>query len=250
VTPSKGEVLSLLIHAAAKIGKSTLSSTAPRPILVLDAEGSWRFIKIPKIHWDPMKDPIPRHTEDTKWEACIVNVTDWQTIQQVYMWLVTGQHDFQSVVLDSITEMQRRCKQNLVGDRKTEWTDWDDLLRKMDAVIRGYRDLTIMPGPVRCAVFIGETRESQGKWRPYMQGQINVSLPYWVDICGYLYPDYDEDENGGKTKRVNRLWIGSHPQFETGERVQGVLGDCLTNPSIEDMMKKIFAEIERTEVTT
>ena len=245
---SKGEVLSILIHAAAKVGKSTLTSTAPKPILVLDAEGSWRFIKVKKTYWDPMKDTIPRHTDDSEWEACVVNVTDWATIQQVIMWLTQAPHDFQSVVLDSITEMQRRCKQNVVGDRKTEWSDWDDLLRKMDAVIRGYRDLTIMPGPVRCAVFVGETREEGGKWKPYMQGQIKVSLPYWVDINGYLYPDYDEDENGAKTKRVNRLWIGPHPQFETGERVQGVLGDCLTNPNIEEMMKKIFSEVNLMEV--
>ena len=37
--------LSVLIHAAAKVGKSTLSSTAPPPILVLDVEGSWKFIR-------------------------------------------------------------------------------------------------------------------------------------------------------------------------------------------------------------
>lgn len=246
---TKTEVLSALIHAAAKVGKSTLAATAPKPIIVLDAEGSWRFIKIPKRTWDPAAEEIPRWTEDTPWQACIVNVTKWETVPLVYQWLTQREHDFQSSVLDSITELQRRCKQNLVGDRKTEWSDWDDLLRKMDGVIRGYRDLTIMPGPVRCSLFVAETREEQGKWRPYMQGQIKVSLPYWVDICGYLYPDYEEDEHGARTKRVNKLWIGQHPQFETGERVQGVLGDSVTQPNIDEMIKKIFAEIEQTEVS-
>lgn len=61
-----------------------------------------------------------------------------------------------------------------------------------------------------------------------MQGQISVSLPYWVDIAGFLYPDWELDANGQPTKEVRRLWIGPHPQYLCGERVQGLLGNCQT----------------------
>src|SRR5688572_22512387 len=104
------ETLSILIHAAAKVGKSTLSSTAPKPICVLDAEGSWKFIKVRKVYWDP-KDPPPEY--DGKWDACIVTVTQWQQVQQVYQWLTQRPHSFETVVIDSITEIQRRLKANL-----------------------------------------------------------------------------------------------------------------------------------------
>jgi len=243
---TKTDTLSILVHAAAKVGKSTLSSTAPPPVLVLDAEGSWKFIKIRKIYWDPMSQPIPRH--DGTWDACIVTITQWVQVEQIYRHLTQVEHDFVSVVIDSITEIQRRLKQNLKGTDAMQIQDWGQLLTKMDSTIRQYRDLTLLPIPVRCVVMIAETREDKGKWRPYMQGQIGVSLPYLVDICGYLYVGMTMDENGQPTKKVRKLWIGPHPQFESGERVQGTLPDDVENPNINAMMTTIFANIDTMEV--
>jgi hypothetical protein len=96
---------------------------------------------------------------------------------------------------------------------------------------------------------IAETREDKGKWKPYMQGQISISLPYLVDICGYLYVDTVADENGQNTVKVRRLFIGTHPSFESGERVQGTLGDVVDNPVISEMIDTIFANVELTEAT-
>lgn len=241
----KTKVLSLLVHAAAKVGKSTLSSTAPKPILVLDAEGSWRFIKVKKRHWDPMTEPIPRY--DGTWEACIVTVTQWEQVLQILRHLTQVEHDFKSVVIDSITEIQRRLKANLKGTEAMQIQDWGQLLTQMDAVIRAYRDLTLLPGAVECVVMIAETREDKGKWKPYMQGQIGISLPYLVDICGYLYVDSIADADGQMTKKMRRLFIGTHPSFESGERVQGTLGDVVDDPVISEMIEKIFANIELTD---
>jgi len=245
---NKIEVLSMLVHAGAKVGKSTLSSSAPPPVLVLDAEGSWRFIRTRKIHWDPMTEPIPRH--DGTWDACIVTITQWVHVQQVFRHLTQVEHDFCSVVIDSITEIQRRLKANLKGTEAMQMQDWGQLLTQMDSTIRAFRDMTMLPGPIQCVVMIAETRQNgkTGKWEPYMQGQIGISLPYLVDICGYLYVDMAPDENGQPTKKVRKLWIGSHPQFETGERVQGTLGDVVTEPNIDSMMKTIFENVNMMEV--
>lgn len=242
MTTKTAETVSILIHAAAKVGKSTLSSTAPLPILVLDAEGGWKFIKARKHYWDPMSQPIPRY--DGTWDVCIVTITQWVQVDQIYRHLTQVEHDFVSVAIDSITEIQRRLKQNLKGTDSMQIQDWGQLLTKMDSTIRGYRDLTLLPGSVRCVVMIAETREDKGKWRPYMQGQIGVSLPYLVDICGYLYIAPKLDENGQPTQNVRKLWIGPHPQFESGERVQGVLGQEVEEPNIDAMMTKIFANIK------
>jgi hypothetical protein len=212
---------------------------------VLDAEGSWRFIKVKKKHWDPMLEPIPRY--DGTWEACIVTVTQWEQVLQILRHLTQVEHDFKSVVVDSITEIQRRLKANLKGTEAMLIQDWGQLLTQMDAVIRAYRDLTLLPGSVECVVMIAETREDKGKWKPYMQGQIGISLPYLVDICGYLYVDNVADANGQMTEKVRRLFIGTHPSFESGERVQGTLGDVVDNPVISEMIDTIFANIELTD---
>jgi hypothetical protein len=75
-----------------------------------------------------------------------------------------------------------------------------------------------------------------------MQGQISVSLPYWVDVCGYIYQTRATDADGQPTVKVVNLYVGTHPQFESGERVQGALPDNIVNPHISDMIAAIYKE--------
>jgi hypothetical protein len=250
---TKTNTISILIHAASKVGKSTLTSTTPTPVLVLDAEGGWRFIRThgfrgPALRvttWNPLTGPPPRH--DGTWDVCLVTVDTWQTLLSAYVHMTQSPHDFRSIILDSITEVQRRCKKNLVGTEQMKIQDWGQLLMQMDDVIRGFRDLNLRPGSVSCVVFISETKLKDGKWRPYMQGQIGDSMPYWVDICGYLYAEGEvdpHDPNGQATINVRKLLIGTHPQFEAGERVQGRLPDVIRDPNIAAMIDAIFGAQE------
>jgi hypothetical protein len=221
--------LSILIHAMAKKGKSTLSATVPWPALVFDAEGSWRFIPVRKVYWDPTSgQPLP--TYDGTWDACVVHVRDWQTFNMTWNYLRQWATPFVSIVVDSITELQRRCKENLKGTEVMKIQDWGVLLAQMDRAIRGIRDLCLIPSiAVRCVVFVAETRfdRDTSRWVPAMQGQIERALPYWVDVCGYMYPDFDLDANNQPTRELRRIWISQHPQYEAGERVQGRLGQYI-----------------------
>lgn len=237
------QVLSMLIHGSSKVGKSTLAFTGPFPLCVLDAEGSTKFInsagfrspeKIRKVYWNPMIGPPPRH--DGTWEVCVVNVPDWQTMKNAYEHLRVSPHDFQSLSLDSITEIQRKCKKN-IKTGQFQIQDWGSLLDEMDALIRGFRDLILLDNALRVVVFIAETEKNKtGKWTPNMQGSIAVSLPYWVDICGYAYQDAD----AGGVRHLN-LMVSSHPQYEAGERVQGRLPDIVQDPNITQILNIVYA---------
>jgi hypothetical protein len=255
VTIQSDDVFSLLVHASAKAGKSTLSATAPLPHCVFDAEGGWKFIRtkgfngshqLRKIKWNPLLEMPPRH--DGTWDVCVVTVSDWATLDAGYRLLTQAPHDFVSITLDSITEVQRRLKTNINSEGILKGFDqWGTLLVRMDGLIRGFRDLTLAPGPVRCVTFIAESRHDNGKWRPYMQGQIGVSLPYWVDVCGYLYVSNEADSAGQLTVPVRRLLISPHAEYEAGERVQGILGGDVRDPNIEDMMTTIFTPTEANQ---
>lgn len=237
------ETLSILVHAGSKTGKTTFAATSPPPILALDAEGGWKFLPIRKVDWDPRKYAPPVY--DGTWDACVVTVRDWQTVQAVDQWLQIGQHPFRSLVVDSISEIQRRCKANLVGTSAMQIQDWGHLLNVMDATIRGFRDMTMHPtNPIQVVVFVAETREdSGGRWKPYMQGQISIALPYWLDIVGYLYVQEVMDENGQPNGKLRRLLISPHPQFEAGERVQGRLPETVDNPNVSEMLLSVFPNL-------
>lgn len=248
--------LSALIHAPAKVGKTTLTTTAPLPILALDAEGGWKYVRqvgyrsgvpLRRIEWDPLAGPPPRH--DDTWDFCHVLIRQWATLTQAYQYLaVPTYHDFQSVVIDSITEAQRKLKEKLKPNMEAmRIQDWGDLLVQMDRLIRGYRDLTLLPPPstLRCILFIAETEMKDGMWRPAMQGQIGRTLPYWVDVCGYLFTTLGADADGNNTVKQKQLLIGEgvSPSIVAGERLQGALPDIIDNPSITQMMQQVFGDV-------
>lgn len=240
---SADNALSMLIHGRSKAGKSNVSFTAPFPLLVQDAEGSTKFIntagfrskeKVRKIKWNPLEKEPPRH--DGSWDVCVANIPDWMTMKTAYDHLRQSPHDFKSLSMDSVTEIQRKCKKN-ISSGQFQQQDWGKLLDEMDALIRGYRDMTLLPhNPLQVAVFIAETRQTNNIWSPYMQGAIQTSLPYWVDICGFLFQEADETG----AKKVKML-AANHPQYEAGARVQGKLPDIVIEPNITEILNTVYA---------
>jgi hypothetical protein len=238
------ETLSILVHADSKVGKTTLASSCPAPILILDAEGGSKFLPVRRTSWDPLLGGPPAY--DGTWDVCIVVVRDFDTVLRVFDWLNYGGHSFRSIVVDSISEIQRRCKQALVGTSAMQQQAWGELLTKMDTVIRGFRDLTFHPTtPVQVTMFIAETREVNGKWKPYMQGQIAVALPYWMDVVGYLFVQEvaNPEDPQNPSRKIRRLLVSPSPQFEAGERVQGRLGEIVDEPNITTMLITVYPHL-------
>ena len=228
---------SMLIHGPSKSGKSYLADTTPGPRLVLDAEGgaSTRFTPSNKIVWEPLRDAPP--VDDGTWETCVVYVRSFQDVQRTYEWLNSGKHPFKSVIIDSLSETQQRCIDAIVGTEQMKTQDWGELLRKMSALVRSYRDLIIHPiNPLLSIIFIAMTRNVDGTSRPYVQGQLANTLPYYVDVCGYLWSELNSD-----TGEVNRrLLCVPHNAFEAGDRT-GKLGNVVDNPNITSMLELIYS---------
>lgn len=244
------QVLSLLVHADSKIGKTTLASTCPKPLLMFDAEGGSKFLPLRKVFWDPITGPPPQW--DGSWDMCVVVVRQFDTMPMACQWLVMGQHSFASVVIDSISEIQRRLKNTLVGTEAMKQQDWGVLLARMEVTIRDFRDLTLHPtNPISVAMFIAETRATgkDGKFRPYMQGAMGTTLPYLMDVIGYLYLQDVPDMNDPLVvHKVRSLLVTPHPMFEAGERVQGRLGSVVYNPNVEQMLAQVYQPQPATPV--
>ncbi len=242
---AEGECLSILVHAQSKIGKTTLSQTAPYPLLILDVDGlGTKFLRNRKIMWNPHAEEPPVH--DETWDVCVVKVSRWETVAQTLRWLQTTQHPFMSFSIDSISELQRRCRENLKGTATMQTQDWGMLLTHMESTIRDFRDLCIDHPTIRVGVFIAESRQHEKTLRmsPYLQGSIAKSAPYWFDIVGFLTFDMAPDANGQLTQRVRKLCIGYDPMYESGERVQGTVPDVMYNPNITEMLVAMYGKTE------
>jgi hypothetical protein len=237
---TEDETLFLLIHAESGVGKSSLGHTAPAPRLILDSENGSRFYRGPKTRWNPM-DPPPE--DDGSWDSCIVQVRDWQTVEQAYAWLNSGKHPFRSVVVDSLTEIQRRCK-DTIGREDFREKDWGTLLTRMEKVVREMRDLTMHPvQPLNCVVLLALSDEKKGKVRPFVQGSLTTSLPGFVDAIGYYAVSSDD-----QGEPVRRLLFQPIDPYVAKDRTDG-LPTTLDVPKGEsDTIVKMIKTIYREDI--
>lgn len=217
-----GRSLGMVIHGYSGTGKSWLGSTAPPIRLILDAEGGSRFTPGTKVHWDGMTPPPPLPgtplsdgTVMPYYDTVVCIVRNFQTMQSVYTWLNSGQHGFRSVVIDSLTEIQKRLQDQIAGTEQMKTQDWGALLRQMEDLVRKMRDLTFHPTrPLEAVVLLAITSQKDGKYKPHVQGQLSVSLPYFMDVVGYLYAESDPATGS----RLHRLLLQPTPEYEAKDR--------------------------------
>lgn len=240
--------LILLMHGESGVGKSPISHTAAAPRLVLDAENGSRFVKGRKKVWDPMTEACPEL--DGSWDTIIVHVRDFATFQQALSWLLSGRHPFRSVIIDSLTELQKRCRDALAAAGGMTERTWGMLLDQMEKAVRDLRDLTMHPNnPLTTIVILALTGEKMGKMRPLVQGSLALNLPGLVDVIGYVIVESDET---GQSSPAQRRMIVQPDQFtvakdrtselETGGIV-GIFGPRVAGPiDIENIRQRIYAE--------
>lgn len=230
--------LSILIHGESKIGKSWFADTGPAPRLVLDSEGgnAVRWTPSRKISWDPVREAPPAH--DDTWDTCVVNVRSFATVQQAYDWLNSGKHPFRSVTIDSVSEVQQRCVDDLVGMDQMKTQDWGTLLRRVSKTVRDFRDLVQHPvQPLDTVIFVAMSRDAGGRKIPYIQGQLATVLPYIPDVVGYLKMVPDPNIPGV----MNRfLMIRNDNEYLSGQRVGGRLGDWVHVPDGDETVVKML----------
>ena len=239
--PVSGRALSILLHGDTKVGKSTMANTAPAPRCLIDVEAAYRFLPGSKVFWNPMVEAPPAY--DGTWETCVVKTLDYSTFNAAFTWIKSGQHPFRSLIVDSVSELQVKCKEQIQGgDFSMTQQRWGELLGHMSRVIREMRDLTEHPiRPLEAVVLTAMTELRDGKWRPRVEGALRVTMPYFLDVIGYLYvQEVAGSDPTVPTTKQRTLLVTPHPQFEAGERVQGRLGERVTNPRIDTMIETVF----------
>ena len=179
--------LTMLIHGHSKSGKSALSVTGPAPRLYLDVESASRFLAIKPIRWDPATEPPP--TPDGSWDTAVVPTRDWATVQRAHQWLASGKHPFRSLTVDSISELQQRYIESQVGRNQPTMQVWGSTYREVTGLVRDLRDLTMHPTlPLEAIILTAMTRQIDGIYRPWCQGQLQTVLPYLLGAdAGYLW---------------------------------------------------------------
>lgn len=245
--------LTIMVYGESKVGKSSFAVTAPYPRLMLDVEGGHRFLPINIKYWDPMTEEPP--LADGTWDTVVVKVNDYDVVMKAFQWLQSGKHQFKSLIIDSISELQVKCMDNIAGTEQMKMQQWGELLRHMGALLRDLRDLTMHPTqPLEAVVLTAMARKGQdGVYRPYLQGQLAIQAPYFYDILGAITVETEPNPDPMQPPyKVRRMYVERTPEWEAGERVQGRLGKVVQQQDlgVERMLDMVFGEKKASTTTT
>ena len=131
-------------------------------------------------------------------------INGWEDLEEAYDYLRKGDHEYKSVVIDSLTEVQKKLNEHIVKKFPGKRRDYDDLMSQSDwgyaidklrKMCRAFRDLPLN------VVFIALDQQEQGEaetiTKPALSGKtMAVELMGWVDAAIYCPgPTKDEDGN-------------------------------------------------------
>jgi hypothetical protein len=182
-------------------GKTLMSSTFPQPLFVCAEPGLMSIADrdIPYVHVDSVADLIG-----------IKNVLDQGP--EVRDELIG--FPINTVVIDTIDEVQKiLIAERLKSEKKDAMTlpDWGWLSEKMQALIRGFRNLDMH------VVFTCHLKESSDAdsgrtyFKPGLQGGIADQIPGYVDLSLAIIPMIDTDVVDNQTVKVQRRYLHSFP---------------------------------------
>jgi hypothetical protein len=209
---------------------------------MFDVEHGHKFLPLNVKYWDPKTEEPP--VADGTWDTCVVPVLTYADLETAYQYLKLGRHQFKSVIVDSISELQVKLIDQLTGTEQMKMQTWGQLLRSMGDLLRGMRDLTMHPtNPLESVVLVAMSKDVDGKYKPYLQGQLATQLPYFWDVVGFLrveeWPNPDPTQPPYK---LRRLYVEATDFAEAGERVQGRLGSIVEQGdlNIVSMLDQIY----------
>lgn len=195
----RGAFFNFLIYGESGTGKTTLAGSADdvpamRPVLFIDIEGGTESL---------------RHSYPN---VQTVRVMNWKQMQEVYNELADGDHGFRTVVLDSLTEIQKFNMYNIMTDLTQKRPDldpdvpgmreWGKNLEQMRKYIRAFRDLEMHT--IFTALNMTDKDQKTGitTMQPMLSGKLAKEAAAFLDVVGYYYVKQIGDGGDAEFKRL------------------------------------------------
>ena len=222
--PTADPYLTALVFGPSKTGKTTLAASAPKT-LILDTEGGAKSV---------------RGTD-----ADVLAVPDWDTFQNAVQELITRPHDYETVVLDSVTYLQELAgqKADLMGHIMTDSKDPRQAYGKMNAMIRHL--LIMLHNAPFHFIMTAQLREREGEDVEAGKYPLTPDLSPAITKVAVALPDLicrtAIVRKGGNTKDVEyRVVFGPETRSQVGNRDLDLPYDAtgVTFPKLIDIYRK------------
>jgi len=230
--------LNIMIYGDSGVGKTRLAGSADdvpemRSVVCVDFEGGTETLK----HSYPNVDTI--------------RVTSWKDVQNVYNELYAGNHKYRTIILDSLTEIQKFNMYNVMqrliekdsnrDEDVPSMREWGVNLEQMRKFVRAFRDLPY--NTIFTCLMKSEKDARTGKLvkEPYLSGKLSKEVAAFLDIVVFQY--MREMEVDGEMKQ-QRLLLSQATDTCTAKDRTGKLPQVMVEPTMAEIMKYINGENE------
>lgn len=221
----------MLIYGHSGSGKTTFAGTAPKPILLLDV----RERGTQSIESQPDTYELP--------------IDNWEEIDQVYFMIKENSSKYKTVVIDTVTGLQRLAKEHVGGGKLLlQQKQWGEISDRLQNFIDAMAEL-----PVH-VIFLGQEKElknREGDVDEVLQPMIGVAVMESVllklnaamDVIGHTFirPDVQDIEGKKIVRGKFALHLAQNPRFITKVRKDRLLNkagipDYIIDPTFEKVM--------------
>lgn len=223
--------LKMLLYGRSGTGKTTLASTFPSPILLIDVKdkGTDSVVDVPELD--------------------MLSAETWEDVELVYWMLKAGEHKYKTLIIDTISMAQTVLVQGILeqtGKEAMSQQLWGEVSGSMQPIVIAMRDLPMH------VVFVAQDRmrsnpegdadeQLEPEVGPQVIPSVAKSLTAAVGIVGYTYIAERMVQKGGnlQTKIEYRLRLGPHPVYITKVRSprQSAIPDSVVDPTFEKLLK-------------
>ncbi len=181
--PQEKPSIVMIVYGNGGVGKTTFSSTAPKPLLV-DCENGAKYFGLRGIKMD------------------VAKISTWSDMEGLFDIAKSG--EYKTIILDPIGELMEKLKRYMIvkGDKKLVMADgsptiagWGWLKDTMRSTIKVLRD-----SGVNLLIVAHVSEEKDGEQivkRPLLMTKLSDEIINMVDIVGYMTV-VNDGENGEK----------------------------------------------------
>lgn len=219
--------ITMLVYGQGGVGKTTFTSTAPKPVIA-DCENGAKYFGLRGIKMD------------------VATIATWADIEEFYK--LVKESDYDTVIVDPIGELMEKLKIHIVNSKEKKWVQYDGSLTmagwgEMKEKMRNFIKAIIALNKHIILVAHVEEKDDEGKIikRPKIMTKMSEELVALVDVVGFMEVVRGQSEGGEIVdKRIIR--VQPSEKYESKDRT-GQLGAI-----IEPDFKKIVNACQGNEV--
>lgn len=243
---NKSPFLNILIYGASGTGKTVLAGSADsvpemRKVVLVDLEGGTESLRTTYPNVDTVSAPT------------------WSDMQKVYNDLQRGGHGYNTVIVDSLTEVQKFNMYWIMDDlvrRKTDEDkyvdpdiasvrEWGKNIEQMRKFIRAMRDLKMH------TIFTALERVDEDKTTgrrmllPSLSGKLAQEVAAFLDVVGYYYVKEVPVEGGDP--ELKRILLTRKTSNIIAKDRTAKLGTMMIDPTMQKLYTMMY---NQEKVTT